>query len=514
MKNLNIRTRFFLLLGIFIAGISIYGAWSFKTLNDLKVNGSLYHRIVQTKDVVADILPPPEYLLETYLVTLQLANASEKSQQNALIEHARKLKNDYDSRHEYWLKASLDGKLADTLLVQANSPAQDIFKAFQNDLVPAVQSNKREAINTAVKKITALYDEHRKAIDKAVDIANKIAEEDEAFGKSQIDTSTVLLLVILAVTLWATIGVSMSISRSILEPLREAVAVAEKIGTGNLRFAIEVEGENEFSHLMSALKSMQENLIKAVSKVLIGSEGVANASAEIAQGNNDLSVRTESQASALEETSAAMEELSSQVKQNADKASQANQLTTNASSIAARGGEVVSQVVDTMKGINEASRKIADIIGVIDGIAFQTNILALNAAVEAARAGEQGRGFAVVASEVRSLAGRSAAAAKEIKSLIEASVARVEHGTSLVDDAGLTMKEVVNSILQVSDLVGEISMATSDQSAGVEQVGEAVSHMDRDTQQNAALVEEMAAAATSLKSQAGDLLQTVSIFKI
>jgi methyl-accepting chemotaxis protein len=514
MKNLNIRTRFLLLLGVFVAGLSIYGAWSFRTLNELKVNGTLYHKIIQTKDVVADILPPPEYLLETYLVALQMSITNDKLQQNNLIEKARVLKNDYDTRHEYWVKASLDPKLSNALLVQAHDPAQQIFVAIHDDLEPAIQNGNRDAVSASMKKITALYEEHRKAIDKAVEIASKIADEDEAYAKSHIDTSTIVLLVTLVIILGATIGVSMAISNSILDPLRDAMKVTERIGTGDMSFAINTEGEHEFAKLMRALKSMQENLTKAVSKVLEGSENVASASSQIAQGNNDLSSRTESQASALEQTSAAMEELSSQVKQNADKARQANQLTSSASTIAARGGEVVGQVVDTMKGINESSRKISDIIGVIDGIAFQTNILALNAAVEAARAGEQGRGFAVVASEVRSLAGRSAAAAKEIKSLIEASVTRVEQGTALVDDAGLTMKEVVDSIRMVSNLVGEISLATNEQSSGVAQVGEAVTHMDRNTQQNAALVEEMAAAANSLKSQADNLVQTVSVFKI
>jgi methyl-accepting chemotaxis protein len=259
---------------------------------------------------------------------------------------------------------------------------------------------------------------------------------------------------------------------------------------------------------------MQSSLARLVNSVRQGSEGVATASAEIAQGNNDLSARTEQQASALEETAASMEELGATVKQNADAASQANQLAAAASTVAKTGGDVVGQVVETMRGINESSQRISDIISVIDGIAFQTNILALNAAVEAARAGDQGRGFAVVASEVRSLAGRSADAAKEIKTLINASVERVEQGTALVDKAGVTMMEIVSSIGRVTDIMREISAASSEQASGVAQVGDSVTQMDQATQQNAALVEQMAAAASSLKSQSHELVQTVAAFKV
>jgi methyl-accepting chemotaxis protein len=265
---------------------------------------------------------------------------------------------------------------------------------------------------------------------------------------------------------------------------------------------------------MASVAQMQRRLQEVVATVRSNADSVATASAQIAQGNADLSQRTEEQASAIEETAASMEQLNSTVSQNAENARQANQLAQGATDVAMRGGDVVAQVVATMRGINDGSRRIADIIGVIDGIAFQTNILALNAAVEAARAGEAGRGFAVVAGEVRSLAQRAAAAAKEIKTLITASVEQVERGTGLADQAGATMQEVVAAIQRVSDLMGEISAASNEQSAGVAQVGEAVSQMDQVTQQNAALVEESAAAAESLKQQAQQLLQTVSVFKV
>lgn len=285
-------------------------------------------------------------------------------------------------------------------------------------------------------------------------------------------------------------------------------------GSGDLTLRLSAEGTDELAAIGQSYNQFVGKMQGVLAQVRQSAEGVATASAEIAQGNNDLSARTEQQASALEETAASMEELGSTVKQNADSARQANQLAQSASGVAVQGGEVVGRVVETMKGINESSRRISDIISVIDGIAFQTNILALNAAVEAARAGEQGRGFAVVASEVRSLAGRSAEAAKEIKQLINASVERVEHGTALVDQAGVTMAEVVGSIQRVTTIMGEISIASSEQASGVAQVGEAVTQMDQTTQQNAALVEEMAAAATGLKSQAQDLVQVVAVFKL
>jgi methyl-accepting chemotaxis protein len=315
-----------------------------------------------------------------------------------------------------------------------------------------------------------------------------------------------LCLTCLAV-LWA-------VGRRLMGALSHSLVVAQAVAQGDLSRQAAAQGSNEAAQLSGALALMTEQLHAIVQTVRRTSEGVATASAQIASGNADLSQRTEQQASALQETAASMEQLGSTVKASADNARQANQLAQSASAVAIQGGEVVGQVVETMRGINDSSRKIADIISVIDGIAFQTNILALNAAVEAARAGEQGRGFAVVASEVRSLAQRSAEAAKEIKSLITASVERVEQGTVLVDRAGNTMTEVVVSIKRVTDIMGEISAAGQEQSTGVSQVGEAVSQIDQATQQNAALVEESAAAAESLKTQARQLVAAVAVFRL
>ncbi len=322
------------------------------------------------------------------------------------------------------------------------------------------------------------------------------------------------LIVMVGLVVASLMGFSWYLGNTLQRRVNASREAANRVRDGDLTVRINDQENDEFTPLLSSLEEMQNALSRIVTTVRQSSDSVATASTQIAQGNSDMSARTESQASALEETAASMEELSSTVRQNADNARQANQLAQSASTVALQGGQVVSQVVDTMKGINDASRKIADIISVIDGIAFQTNILALNAAVEAARAGEQGRGFAVVASEVRNLAGRSAEAAKEIKSLITASVDRVEMGSTLVGQAGSTMEEIVNSIRRVADIMGEISAASAEQSAGVSQVGEAVTQMDQATQQNAALVEEMSAAASSLRSQAQELVQAVAVFKL
>ena len=341
----------------------------------------------------------------------------------------------------------------------------------------------------------------------AIDEVAKSVDADASLGERW-------LAAIGTVGLLAGLALAWVLTRSITRPIANAGGLADAVASGDLSQSLVAEGRDELAGLTKSLSGMSINLHELVGKVRQSADSIATASAQIAQGNLDLSQRTEQQASALEETAAAMEELSSTVRQNAGSARHANELAHSASTVAIRGGKVVSQVVETMKGINDSSRRIADIIGVIDGIAFQTNILALNAAVEAARAGEQGRGFAVVASEVRSLAGRSADAAKEIKTLIADSVERVTGGTVLVDQAGATMNEVVASVMRVTDIMGEISTASAEQSAGVTQVGDAITQMDHATQQNAALVEESASAAESLREQAGQLVAAVAVFKL
>jgi methyl-accepting chemotaxis protein len=371
-----------------------------------------------------------------------------------------------------------------------------------------------EAKAALFKDVVPVQDAYFAAIDQTVEreTSRMTATGADAIAEAHAATGRVILLAAIATVL--AIAAAIYITRSIVLPINEAIGLAETVAGGDLTRSINVSSEDETGRLLAALKLMTENLRKIVGEVRDGAHHIATASGQIAAGNVELSGRTEEQAASLEQTAASMDELTSTSRHNAENALQANQLAVSASEVAIRGGEAMSDVVETMSSIHLSSRKIVDVIGLIDGIAFQTNILALNAAVEAARAGEQGRGFAVVATEVRTLAQRSATAAKEIKSLIDASVIQVGQGASRVSDAGATMNDVVGSVRRVASIINEIASASQEQMLGIEQINRAVGQMDEVTQQNAALVEEAAAAAQSLKEQAGRLTQQVAVFKV
>ena len=396
--------------------------------------------------------------------------------------------------------------------------AEDRAKFVQEGLKPAVaalRANDMEGTKRIVmEKIRPLFGPVADGVNalQKIQIDDAKAEYDAAVVRYNVIRMTSIGTILAGVLFAVLFG--LALIRGISRSLRQAVDASNAVAQGDLSRPIRVEGKDEVAQLLASLSAMQSSLVGIVGEVRQGTDTIATASSQIAAGNMDLSSRTEQQASSLEETAASMEELTSTVKQNADNARQANQLAVSASSVAVKGGHVVSQVVDTMSAINTSSKKIVDIIGVIDGIAFQTNILALNAAVEAARAGEQGRGFAVVAAEVRNLAQRSAAAAKEIKTLIGDSVDKVEEGSKQVAEAGKTMDEIVGSVKRVTDIMAEITAASQEQTAGIEQINQAITQMDQVTQQNAALVEEAAAAASSLQEQASGLSQVVSVFKL
>jgi methyl-accepting chemotaxis protein len=405
-----------------------------------------------------------------------------------------------------------DASKAAVAKVQA---ARTTYAASFIKVAELIEEDRRDDAATMMKTETfPALDALLATIHELVQQQKKEVEASGVEAHNDVEKSRYLMIGLGLVATIAGIGFALWITGSIARPLNEAVGVARRVADGDLTTRIDVKTKDETGQLLQALKDMISSLAGTVGQVRAGTQMIATASGEIASGNADLSARTEAQASSLEETASSMEELTSTVKQNAENAKQANQLVVSASDVAVRGGQVVGQVVETMNSIKESSRKVVDIIGVIDGIAFQTNILALNAAVEAARAGEQGRGFAVVATEVRNLAQRSAAAAKEIKALISDSVEKVDAGAQLVDNAGKTMDEIVTSVKHVADIMSEITAASQEQSAGIEQVNQAITQMDEMTQQNAALVEQAAAAAQSMQHQASTLSHAVSVFKV
>ena len=510
-KNLSIKTRLifvigFLALQLIVGGIM--GITSLGSANDAMK--SLY----DNRLIALGQLDQVVRLLNRNQIAVAKAITGKADQ---IGQHLAEVDASVQEISKVW------GEYMSTYMTPEEKQLADSFstnrqKFVAEGLQPAVAALRAQDTGKATELLngpmTELFKPVRQDIDKLITLQLTVSKHE--YEQSQAKYLLIRNISIAGIVLGLVTAFFVGgwLIRSIARPLEKAVRLAGGIAAGDLTQRIDVQSHDETGRLMGALKNMNESLEKIVAEVRSGTETITTASSEIAAGNMDLSSRTEQQASSLEETASSMEELTSTVKQNADNARQANQLAASASEVASRGGAVVAQVVDTMSAINESSRKIVDIIAVIDGIAFQTNILALNAAVEAARAGEQGRGFAVVATEVRSLAQRSAAAAKEIKSLIDDSVEKVHAGSELVNHAGATMEEIVESVKRVTDIMAEISAASSEQTAGIEQINLAIAQMDQVTQQNASLVEEAAAASEAMQEQAGNLARTVGVFKV
>ncbi|ARP96028.1 methyl-accepting chemotaxis protein [Bordetella genomosp. 13] len=516
LTNLSIRNLLTLALGIFFVLFLATGIAGYRMLEH---NRAAIQELLDNNVVRGD----QAHRLASELLRGRLAvmNAIARMKDGD-IEGARKVAQravPYNERADGYiarLEARPDTSAAGAPLYRDMMNAYRAYReqAYDPLIAAAMAGDMQKSLDLTEQKVTPMGTVFTNALLAYVDYASKVGEEVSDQASANIARSLAVMSIGGLVVLVVVVGLYAMFSRRVFMPLRQAAQIFERIAAGDLTGRITVASSNEIGVLFAALRGMQDSLIRTVSTVREGVDQIYAGSGEIVAGNNDLSSRTEEQAASLEETAASMEQLASTVHQNTDHSRQANQMAREASDVARRGGDAVAQVVETMHDISESSRRIAEIVGVIDGIAFQTNILALNAAVEAARAGEQGKGFAVVASEVRALAQRSASAAKEIKTLIDDSNGKVVQGSSQVESAGATMREIVDSVRRVSDIIAEISAASEEQSTGIQQVNQAVSQMDSATQQNAALVEEAAAAAASLEDQAGKLREAVAIFKL
>ncbi|WP_321960884.1 methyl-accepting chemotaxis protein [Paraburkholderia sp. J7] len=511
MKSLTIKARLIAVmtaLSVLLLAGGLMGLWSLSRVND-----SL-HEVYEARLVSIQRID----LMNTALNRLRftIASSALDTKQESIDAKLQSFKSDMQIGDQAWVDYTKNLTPEEKAETDAFVP---VFGKFVAGVVqPAMRAMSAHDIS-AIDGISrgpleTLYIPVQDGLDRMVKLEGELAKRE--YERSQENYQIVRVLCVVGVFTGGLMafGFSAWLIRAIATPLNTAVQVAQNVKNGNLTQRIDTHSTDETGRVLGALADMSQSLSRIVSDVRNSSESIKNASAQIAQGNQELSSRTESQAASLEETAASVEQLSSTVRLNAENAIQADTLARSASEVAARGGQAVTRVVETMQDINRSANSISDIIGTIEGIAFQTNILALNAAVEAARAGEEGRGFAVVAGEVRSLAQRSAGAAKEIKDLIDDSVTKVGAGTRLVDEAGTTMKEMVQSITRVADIMGEISSASQEQAQGIEQISQAVTQMDQQVQSNAAMVEQASAAAQQLRAESAQLSRTVAIFNV
>jgi methyl-accepting chemotaxis protein len=511
----TLKAKLIGLVAVFCLGMTTLGVLSYRTLSYTKVNGPLYQRIVQNADLLADILPPPSYIVESYLLVLQMAGETEPSKLEELIQQSQRTRDEYYARHEFWTRELPAGEMKEVLVTDSYQPAMEFFAIRDQQFIPAVRrGDSKTALALALGELKEKFVAHRAAIDRLVPMVMAQREAEEAHVRDVIRGRAIAL-----VSGGIGIGVlvfllAMLLRRGMVKSLQQTVAALERVAEGDFTQRLEVRSQDEVGQMVAALNQASERMRDVLLRARAAAEQVVGVSQQLASASEQLSSGAQEQASSLEETAASLEELTATVKQSTDNAQQANQLVLGAREIAEKGGEVVTKAVGAMAEISTASQRIADIITTIDEIAFQTNLLALNAAVEAARAGEQGRGFAVVAAEVRNLAGRSAQAAKEIRVLIQDSAGKVEAGSELVNQSGHALQEIVQAVKRVTDIISEIAAASQEQASGIDEINKAVSQMDQVTQSYAGQTEELSSTAQVLAAQARQLQALVGQFQL
>ena len=514
---MGLKGKLILIATVWFVGLIAFAILAWNTVDQTAINGDQYKRIVLNKDLIADILPPPEYIIEAYFDVLRMTEEKNPETIKEIVAKGKKSLSEYMERHQFWIENLPEGRMRRELLDASYHPAKNFFKIRDEKLIPALLAGDREQARSLARGVMMTeYLKHRRAIDNVVKMAERELEEEEKSAADTLWNGFLALIITGAAVTIIGLLLSLTFIRRIVAQLggepEEVIQAAEAVSRGDL--ALAMDSTRPPGSVYAALRQMVDSLSELVKGVKESAGIVASGAAEISQGNQDLSSRTQNQASAIEETASAIEEMTVSVKRNAASSGEANELANKTAVMAGQGGEVVDRTVTAMLAVTESSKKIGDIINLVNEIAFQTNLLALNAAVEAARAGEAGRGFAVVAGEVRNLAGRSAQAAKEIQALIKDSMTKVEQSNQLAAESGELLGRIITNVQEVADTIGKISEAGQEQARGIDEINKAVSQLDEGVQQNAALVEESASSSESMAAAAEHLNTQMNRFKV